>query len=159
MARTLRVAEGVSRQGPGAGGVQRPGVSRTWVRRPIPARTLLSALSAPSRRLAGMVMDLERGGRRAPQHLTGMWKSSPPWLPANGFLTRPDVIATTRTLELLPPARPPSSPGKGSSRLPGTGTRSERIQRRGRPGRGAAKRGLGFRAVAQLAGSLLRDSS
>lgn len=153
MARTLRVAEGVSRHGPGAGGVQWPGVSRTWVRRPIPARTLLS-----SRRLAGMVMDLARGGRRAPQHLTGMWKSSPRWLPGNGFLTRPDVIATTRTPALPPPARPPSSPGKGSSRLPGTGARSERIQRRGRPGRGAAKRGLGLRGVAQLAGSLLRDS-
>ena len=103
-----------------------PGVSRTWVRRPIPARTLLSALSAPSRRLAGMVMDLAQGGRRAPQHLTGMWKSSPPWLPANGFLTRPDVIATTRTLELPPPARPPSSPGKRSSRLPGLGASGSR---------------------------------
>lgn len=119
-------AEGVSQRAGAGGSTVAGSLSRTAVRRPIPARTLLS-----SRRLAGMVMDLARGGRRAPQHSTGMWKSSPRWLPGIGFLTRPDVIATTRTPALPPPARPPLPPlGRGLLASRNQGWRRRRSEAR-----------------------------
>lgn len=145
-----QAAEGVSRHGPGgrwsavAGSL--PHVGST------PDSSAHSPLITP----AGMVMDLARGGRRAPVALNRNVEVLAPLAARIGLhKTRRDrhhsALAPTGVARL-----PPSS-WEGVSRLPGTGARSERIQRRGRPGRGAARRGLGLRGVAQLAG-FLRDS-
>lgn len=126
-------------------------VSRTWVRRPIPARTLLS-----SRRLAGMVMDLARGGRRAPQPQPECGSPRPAGAGDRlSYKTERDH-ATARTPALH--HRPgPFLPWEGSSN-PEPGLR--RADPEARQARKGSRQGVVSASAEWLArtGSLLRDS-